>query len=180
MLHAGSLYGGRKPAALFAALAALRDRGVIDAQSFCFRQIGRVALSGFDMAEERDRLRLQGIVEMLPATQRRDILREMISASCLLLLQPGTTVSIPGKLFEYLASGIPIVGIGPVNGDAADVIVKSKAGEIFDRNDEAAMMAMIRKHYELWNEGKVVSTTDATPFTRKKLTDQLIGILERL
>ncbi|MEI9920257.1 MAG: glycosyltransferase family 4 protein [Bacteroidota bacterium] len=92
-------------------------------------------------------------------------------------LAPG---NLPGKLFEYLASGIPIVAIGPVVGDAADVIHQSKAGEIFERNDEVAMMAMLRKHYDLWRSGSVVSTTDATPFTRKKLTEQLIGILESL
>lgn len=127
MLHAGSLYGGRKPTALFAALAALRDRGLIDARSFCFRQIGRVALSGFDMAEERDRLGLQGMVEMLPALPRRDILREMISASCLLLLQPGTTVSIPGKLFEYLAAGRPILALAE-EGETSDIVRESGRG----------------------------------------------------
>ena len=127
MLHAGSLYGGRKPTALFAALAGLRDRGVIDARSFCFRQIGRVALSGFDMAEERDRLGLQGIVEMLPAMPRRDILREMLSASSLLLLQPGTTVSIPGKLFEYLTAGRPILAIAE-EGETSDIVRESGRG----------------------------------------------------
>jgi len=127
MLHAGSLYGGRKPAALFAALAALRDRGVIDPRSFCFRQIGRVALSGFDMAEQRDRLGLQGMVEILPAQPRRDILREMISASCLLLLQPGTTVSIPGKLFEYLTAGRPILALAE-EGETSEIVRESGRG----------------------------------------------------
>jgi glycosyltransferase involved in cell wall biosynthesis len=127
MLHAGSLYGGRKPAALFAALAALRDRGIIDARSFCFRQIGRVALDGFDMAEARNRLGLQDMVEILPAMPRRDILREMISASCLLLLQPGTTVSIPGKLFEYLTAGGPILALAEA-GETSDIVRESGQG----------------------------------------------------
>jgi glycosyltransferase involved in cell wall biosynthesis len=127
MLHAGSLYGGRKPTALLAALAALRDRGVIDARSFCFRQIGRVALSGFDMAQERNRLGLQEIVEILPSMPRRDILREMISASCLLLLQPGTTVSIPGKLFEYLTAGRPLLALAE-EGETSDIVRESGQG----------------------------------------------------
>jgi glycosyltransferase involved in cell wall biosynthesis len=127
MLHAGSLYGGRKPTALLGALAALKAHGVIDARSFCFRQIGRVALSGFDMAEERDRLGLQGMVELLPAQPRRDILREMISASCLLLLQPGTTVSIPGKLFEYITAGRPILALAE-EGETSDIVRESGRG----------------------------------------------------
>ncbi|HUE86409.1 MAG TPA: glycosyltransferase family 4 protein [Vicinamibacterales bacterium] len=127
LLHAGSLYGGRKPTALFSALAALRDRGVIDAKSFCFRQIGRVALSGFDMGAERTRLGLDGMVELVESQPRREILREMRGASCLLLLQPGTTVSIPGKLFEYLAAGRPILAIAEP-GETADLVRASGCG----------------------------------------------------
>ena len=92
-------------------------------------------------------------------------------------LAPG---NLPGKFFEYLASGIPIVAIGPVNGDAADVLKKSNAGEIFERGNESAMMDMLRRHYDLWKSGTFASTTDASMFTRKKLTDQLIEILESL
>jgi glycosyltransferase involved in cell wall biosynthesis len=92
-------------------------------------------------------------------------------------LAPG---NLPGKLFEYLASGIPILAVGPVDGDAADVIHKAKAGEIFERNDETAMVNMLRRQYDLWKSGNIGSTTDATPFTRKKLTDQLIGLITSL
>ncbi len=92
-------------------------------------------------------------------------------------LAPG---NLPGKLFEYLASGIQIMAVGPVMGDAADVIHQAKAGEIFERNDEAAMVSMLRRQYDLWRSGSVVSTTDATPFTRKKLTDQLISLITSL
>jgi glycosyltransferase involved in cell wall biosynthesis len=127
LLHAGSLYGGRKPTALFAALAGLRQRGIISADSFCFRQIGRVGLSGFDMAAERQRLGLEGMVEIEPSRPRREILAEMLGASCLMLLQPGTTVSIPGKLFEYLAAGRPILAIAE-EGETSDLVRASGCG----------------------------------------------------
>jgi glycosyltransferase involved in cell wall biosynthesis len=127
LLHAGSLYGGRSPGVLFAALAALRDRGVIDDESFCFRQIGRVALTGFDFEAERARFGLEGLVEIVPSKPRREILREMVSASCLLLLQPGTLVSIPGKLFEYVAAGRPILAIAE-NGETSDLVRASGRG----------------------------------------------------
>jgi glycosyltransferase involved in cell wall biosynthesis len=127
MLHAGSLYGGRTPGVLFAALAGLHDRGVIDGKSFCFRQIGRVALGGFDMVAERARFGLEGLVELVPSRPRREILREMVSASCLLLLQPGTTVSIPGKLFEYVSAGRPILAIAE-EGETSDLVRASGRG----------------------------------------------------
>jgi hypothetical protein len=65
ILHAGSLYGGRKPTAFFRALAALHRRGIIAPESFCFRQIGRVGLAGFDMRAESARLGLDAMVDII-------------------------------------------------------------------------------------------------------------------
>lgn len=126
---------------------------------------------------------LSSITKFTSTIPHKELLKLYGQTDLMLLVLAHTALApgnLPGKLFEYLASGIPIVAIGPVQGDAADVIARSKAGEVFERNDEAAMIGMLRKHYELWKEGKVVLTTDATAFTRKKLTDQLIGILEAL
>ena len=142
LLHAGSLYGGRRPTALFAALASLRDRGVIAAGSFCFKQIGRIGLGDFDMAAERSRLGLDGLVELLPAMPRKDILREMTSASCLLLLQPGTTVSIPGKLFEYFAAGRPVLALAE-EGETSD-LVRASGGVAVLPEDQPAIEAAIQ------------------------------------
>jgi glycosyltransferase involved in cell wall biosynthesis len=177
MLHAGSLYGGRKPTALFAALASLRDRGVIDSQSFCFKQIGRVGLSGFDMAAERSRLGLDGMVDIAPALPRHDILQEMISASCLLLLQPGTTVSIPGKLFEYFAAGPPILAIAE-EGETADLVRASGRGVAVlpddQRGIEQAIEALVTKRAAL------AASTPPELFDGELRTRELVAVLESL
>jgi glycosyltransferase involved in cell wall biosynthesis len=175
MLHAGSLYGGRRPTALFAALAALRDRGVIDARSFCFRQIGRVALAGFDMAEERDRLGLHGMVEILPAQQRRDILREMLSASCLLLLQPGTTVSIPGKLFEYLTAGRPVLALAE-EGETSDIVRGSGRGLAILPDDQPEIERAIERLVN--NQVRVAEAAPIAAFEGELRTRELTRVLE--
>lgn len=177
MLHAGSLYGGRKPTALFSALAALRDRGVIDARSFCFRQMGRVALGGFDMAAERDRLGLDGIVEMAPARPRKEILREMVSASCLLLLQPGTTVSIPGKLFEYFAAGRPILAIAE-EGETSDLVRASGRGLTVLPDDQPGIERAIESLVS--NTARLAPSTPAELFDGELRTRELLAVLDSM
>lgn len=177
LLHAGSLYGGRKPTALFAALAALRDRGVIDAQSFCFRQIGRVALGGFDMAAERDRLGLAGMVELANSQPRRDILREMLGASCLLLLQPGTTVSIPGKLFEYMAAGRPILAIAEA-GETADLVRASGCGLAVLPDDQPGIERALESLIRQGTAAKAAPPAEL--FDGRVRTSELVAILERV
>ncbi len=44
-------------------------------------------------------------------------------------------VIITGKVFEYLQSKRPIIGIGPVNGDLAEILKETGAGEMFDFKD---------------------------------------------
>ena len=126
---------------------------------------------------------LSSITKFTSTIPHKELL-QLYGQTDLLLLVLGHTAlapgNLPGKFFEYLASRITIMAIGPVEGDAADVLKKSNAGEIFERSDKDGMEGMLRRHYDLWKSGDVVSTTDASLFTRKKLTDQLIGILEAL
>ncbi|HZY78057.1 MAG TPA: glycosyltransferase family 4 protein [Cyclobacteriaceae bacterium] len=126
---------------------------------------------------------LKPIVKFTSTVPHKELLQLYGQTDLLLLVLAHTahaSGNLPGKFFEYLASGIPIIAVGPVDGDAADVISKSNAGEIFSRENEIGITEMLRKHYSLWTKGGAPSTTDATMFTRKKLTDQLICILEEL
>jgi glycosyltransferase involved in cell wall biosynthesis len=176
ILHAGSMYGGRRPVALLSALAALRDRRVIDARSFCFRQIGRVSLGGFDLATESARLGLQGLVELDETRPRREILREMLGASCLLLLQPGTTVSIPGKLFEYFAAGRPILAIAEA-GETADLVRASGCGVAVLPDDQAGLERAIES---LVNHAEALPAPPVELYDGELRSRELITLLERV
>ena len=88
--------------------------------------------------------------------------------------------NLPGKLFEYLASGNQILAIGPIEGDAAQVIRKTNAGVIHERGDVEGIRESILHFYQAWRDNKNVPGRDVTDYTRDKLTDQLITILESL
>jgi glycosyltransferase involved in cell wall biosynthesis len=176
ILHAGSMYGGRRPSTFLKAIASLRDRGVIDARSFCFRQMGRVALAGFDLATESARLGLQGLVETVATQPRRDVLREMMGASCLLLLQPGTTVSIPGKLFEYFAAGRPILAIAEA-GETADLVRASGSGLAVLPDDQRGLEQAIE---QLIRNGTAFPPPPLELFDGALRTADLVNVLERV
>jgi glycosyltransferase involved in cell wall biosynthesis len=176
LLHAGSMYGGRRPSLLLDAMAALRDRGTIDARSFCFRQIGRVSLGGFDLASESAHRGLQGLVETVATQPRREVLREMMGASCLLLLQPGTTVSIPGKLFEYFAAGRPILAIAEA-GETADLITTSGAGVAVLPEDQRGLELAIER---LVRHPESFSAPPLELFDGTLRARELMSVLERV
>ncbi len=85
-----------------------------------------------------------------PIPHSEAVLR-MSSAEVLLLLIPEQTGNqgiIPGKLFEYIASGRPILGIGPVESDAAVLVSQSEAGVFCDYRDSAVMAQSILRLLE--------------------------------
>jgi glycosyltransferase involved in cell wall biosynthesis len=125
LLHAGSLYAGRTPVPVLEGVATAIRRGSIDPARFRLRFLGTSGVPG--LAEACERLGLHDVVECLPRVPREQGLRAMVSASCLLLLQPGHTVSVPGKLYEYLATGRPIVAVAE-EGETAEIVRRSGLG----------------------------------------------------
>ena len=100
------------------------------------------------------------------------------TASALLLLirklDPETDViTIPGKTFEYLGAGAPILMIGP-QGDAAD-IVSSHGGIVHDEDDLGGIRASLRGMYEASSGGRgpIPSTAAAACYDRRALTARL-------
>src|SRR5690606_4333996 len=68
------------------------------------------------------------------------------SSALLLLILTGYKDAegfLPGKLFEYLATGLPILGVGPVAGDAATVLQESGAGVMLDDANHKGIQQMI-------------------------------------
>lgn len=85
--------------------------------------------------------------------------------------------NLPGKFFEYLASGNPILAIGPVDGDAAGVLKETRAGVIHERGDQEAIKSSLQGFYADWKEGKENPGRDITRYSRRELTGQLAKLL---
>jgi glycosyltransferase involved in cell wall biosynthesis len=133
LLHAGTFYGPRNPLPILRGVASAVRRGVLDPARARVRLLGTSSLT-VDLAAEARRLGIEQIVEILPRASREETLTQMKGASALLLVQTNTTVSIPGKAYEYLAAGRPVLALSE-EGETAELVRASGLG-IVVRPDE--------------------------------------------
>lgn len=136
LLHAGSLYGARDPSPLFRAVATSIASGDIDPARFRIRLVGRIGISGVDLRQLVRQLGLTEVVEFVPHVPRAQVLQQMVDASALLIVQPVTKVSVPGKLYEYLAARRPILALAEPSGETAAVLRQTPAGIVVSPDDE--------------------------------------------
>jgi glycosyltransferase involved in cell wall biosynthesis len=103
------------------------------------------------------------------------------SSALLLLILTGYKDAegfLPGKLFEYLATGLPVLGVGPTRGDAADLLKETGAGALIDSGDLSGIRMSLRGLYKNWQiEYKANTHSAVSKYSRKELTGKLVEIL---
>jgi glycosyltransferase involved in cell wall biosynthesis len=87
---------------------------------------------------------------------------------------------IPGKTYEYLAAGPPILGAVP-HGDARDLLLEAGNALICSPRDVAAMAELIEGEVARWREGR--RTPPPRPdvvarYDRRRQTGDLAGVLD--
>ncbi len=135
--HTGSFFGKRDPRPF---LQALHDSG-LDAVA---RFLGDFRSADREWAEQ---LGLGDRLELIPYAPRAESLELQRDSDALLLLIPeaggrGKGV-LSGKVFEYLASGRPILAAVPPDGAAADLIRETGAGVVAPPDDVEALKAAL-------------------------------------
>ncbi len=177
--HVGNMNAARNPEALWSALASALNQ----VPKLKIRLVGNVDGA---VTEALNTAGLNDIVERIAYCPHDEAVGYMKESAALLL--PINRVFsakgiVTGKLFEYLATGNPILGVGPPDGDAAAILRDTGTGEMFDFDDGAGMLAYITTLYDAWAEGKdlVDDVGDAVErYSRKGLTGQLGALLDNL
>jgi len=181
LTHVGSLYASRNPTALWAAVKQLRDQRAVPKMGI--RLVGSVA-PGVETA-----LRDHGLsdcTEHVPYVPHDEAVAYMKRAALLLLSIedfPHAAGMMTGKIYEYLAAGRPVLGIGPAKGDAAALLNTTSGGHLFGRRDVDGIARFIRANYDAWASGSPRLGADPTalaPYSREAQTRVLAGVMDRI
>lgn len=95
--------------------------------------------------------------------------------------EPEYKAVLPGKLFEYLASRRPVLGIGQKDGAMAMILNDTKTGIVLDWEDREAIACHIDSCWEKHLAGKLVTDgADISQFTRRSLTRRMAQLFDTL
>lgn len=97
-------------------------------------------------------------------------------------LPPGARSRIvPGKAYEYLASGRPILGCLPA-GDAREMVERSGVGFVADPCDDVAIAARLDELLRLWHEERLPKGPSpwVARYERRRLTEDLVDFVDAI
>jgi glycosyltransferase involved in cell wall biosynthesis len=97
----------------------------------------------------------------------------------LLIMADNNQRVIPAKLFEYLATGRPILGIVPLDGEVAELLQQAGNAWVVDVGDAEGIARCLSDIHEKWSAGELVSKTNQEyvgKFERRYLTSQLCDV----
>lgn len=125
---------------------------------------------------------LNKIVLFKASVPHKQLLKAYGTSSVLLLILTGYKDAegyLPGKLFEYIATGLPVMGVGPVNGDAAALMKESGSGEMIDSADKVGMKRILSVLFERWRSGehRLNNAIASKAYSRRAITEKLTELL---
>ena len=95
--------------------------------------------------------------------------------------EPEYKAVLPGKLFEYLASWRPVLGIGQTDGAMSMILNNTKTGVVLNWDDKKSIEKYIDICWKDHLEGKLsVEDADISQFTRRNLTRRMAQLFDSL
>lgn len=182
--YAGALYVGRSPLLVLEALRRLSQAGDLSLERV---RLDLVLYTNVrQLPDERDvmdvarEMGLGDSVQVLGPLPRGETLTRLMRSDLLLLLGHNLTVQVPGKLYEYLRSGRPILALVP-QGAQTDLLRATGGAWIVEPDDVEGAVEAIRDAYQRWLAGRPGPQADTrlvSSFDRRALVGRLASELD--
>lgn len=179
LIHTGIVGPDRLPEQLYHAIKELSAEldGFEEAIELNF--YGQV---DFVVSQKAKATGVESLVHLKGAVPRREALERCCAASVLLLLlnqQDNVMGRIPGKLFEYLAAGRPILVLGPPTSDVAKIIAETKRGAVVNYGDKEGIKQYLKKCFKAYQQKDLQKplTTPIDQYSSENLTGKIANLL---
>lgn len=128
---------------------------------------------------------LRSVTTFTPPVSHDDLIAYYQKSSLLLIVLTGYKDAegyMPGKLFEYIATGLPVLGTGPENGDGSALLRRATAGEIIEGDNQEKIISALKARFRDWKTGAglAVRNTSTGDFSRRGITKSLAELLDSI
>jgi len=181
--YIGSFYGRQSPKSFLLALKELMKELPELREKVKVRFIGNIVRPYRKLI---NKLGLEDLVSLEGYVEHLESLKYLLESDVLLLVigkGKGDEGVMTGKLFEYLASGKPILALVPVNGVAAELARKSGVSSLVDPEDKEGIKKEVLKLYNMHKTKNLILSPNwniIRGFERKILTNDLAGVFNRV
>jgi len=147
-------------------------------KDFVVRFVGNISEQKYNEFREAG---LKENLEIVGYISHQKSIQYLYNSSALLLVIPefeGNEGILTGKLFEYLATKLPIIGLGPENGDAAEIINKCGVGKMFNNQENKGLLQFLISLFDQSKDKLVNPDIECIQkYTRSSLTGKLHEII---
>ena len=181
LTHLGIVTPSRNAPQLWAALKELKEEDETFGKKLKISLVGQIDQS---VLENLYAVGLKENTEIVPYIPHEQIQQAQGASQVLLLLvnnTPNAKGILTGKIFEYLASGRPILCIGPEDGDAARILSETKAGVTVSFEDKEKMKEVVKVLYHKYLEKALPfnNSKEIEKYSRKAQAEEYAKLLEK-
>jgi Glycosyl transferase 4-like domain len=178
LVHFGNCYGARRLDTVIRAIARLHQRDGVTADDLSLLNLGRMAELDVRLVDE---LGIGAFVTSRPVVPYREGVERLAAADLQLLVAYGREhLFVPGKLYDYLLTGRPILCIAPES-EVTDIVARTGSGRSVTPDDVDACAEVIGDALAAKRAGRAFAVADpdqVTAFSAPTTTAQLAAMLD--